>query len=90
MIGQYLSNKNKSATVAKSEIFSELNKALQALKSHVPVVSVYELRTDMPDAQALLPLSLPLVRVQLPKSRSSLPTFLRFSFYASLEYIVVQ
>ena len=27
MIGQYLSNKNKSATVAKSEIFSELNKA---------------------------------------------------------------
>ena len=27
MIEQYLSNKNKSATVAKSEIFSELNKA---------------------------------------------------------------
>jgi len=27
MIGQYLSNKNESATVAKSEIFSELNKA---------------------------------------------------------------
>jgi hypothetical protein len=27
MIGQYLSNKNKNATVAKSEIFSELNKA---------------------------------------------------------------
>jgi len=30
MIRQYLSNKNESATVAKSEIFSELNKA------HVP------------------------------------------------------
>jgi len=28
MIRQYLSNKNESATVAKSEIFSELNKAL--------------------------------------------------------------
>jgi hypothetical protein len=27
MIGQYLLNKNESATVAKSEIFSELNKA---------------------------------------------------------------
>jgi len=27
MIGQYLSNKNESATVAKFEIFSELNKA---------------------------------------------------------------
>ena len=27
MIGQYLSNKNESATVAKSEIFPELNKA---------------------------------------------------------------
>jgi len=27
MIGQYLSNKNESATVAKSEIFSKLNKA---------------------------------------------------------------
>ena len=27
MIGQYLSNKNESATIAKSEIFSELNKA---------------------------------------------------------------
>jgi len=27
MIGQYLSNKNENATVAKSEIFSELNKA---------------------------------------------------------------
>jgi len=28
MIKQYLSNKNESAIVAKSEIFSELNKAL--------------------------------------------------------------
>ena len=28
MIGQYLSNKNESATVAKSKIFSELNKAV--------------------------------------------------------------
>jgi hypothetical protein len=28
MIGQYLSNKNESAIVAKSEIFSEVNKAL--------------------------------------------------------------
>jgi len=28
MIEQYLSNKNESATVAKFEIFSELNKAL--------------------------------------------------------------
>jgi hypothetical protein len=27
MIGQYLSNKNEIATVAKSEIFLELNKA---------------------------------------------------------------
>jgi hypothetical protein len=31
MIEQYLSNKNESATVAKSEIFSELNKALVLL-----------------------------------------------------------
>jgi len=28
MIGQYLSNKNENDTVAKSEFFSELNKAL--------------------------------------------------------------
>jgi len=28
MIGQYLLNKNENATVAKSEIFSDLNKAL--------------------------------------------------------------
>jgi hypothetical protein len=28
MIGQYLSNKNESVTVAKFEIFSELNKAI--------------------------------------------------------------
>jgi len=28
MIRQYLSNKNESATVAKSEIFPELNKAI--------------------------------------------------------------
>jgi len=28
MVGQYLSNKNEIATVAKSEIFSEINKAL--------------------------------------------------------------
>jgi len=31
MIGQYLSNKNKSTTITKSEIFSELNKALFSL-----------------------------------------------------------
>jgi len=31
MIEQYLSNKNESATVAKSEFFSELNKALVSL-----------------------------------------------------------
>jgi len=29
MIGQYLSNKNKSATVAKSEFFSELNEQIE-------------------------------------------------------------
>jgi len=28
MIGQYLSNKNESATIAKFKIFPELNKAL--------------------------------------------------------------
>ena len=32
MIGQYLSNKNKIAIVAKSEFFSELNKALEKEK----------------------------------------------------------
>jgi len=33
MIGQYLSNKNENATVAKSEIFSKLNKALDTPKN---------------------------------------------------------
>jgi hypothetical protein len=35
MIGQYLSNKNENTTVAKSEIFSELNNTLVRSRSLV-------------------------------------------------------